>query len=190
MALNLPGSLPSKVALTSYLFSEVGSGGSPQTDLTGLNFKEASDIERLEVEQPASSDTMATMKHLEALCLKPECPSYIHQTLIDFPGASIAPPIGNIIAASGHRLNECRHRMDWALFQVSGCIAENRPPRQTVSNTQFGPHGYRVTPDSIITNGNEIIPGSWVVKNGKSTGVISGYTNRMPRIIHNKNRRK
>lgn len=186
--LNLQGSLPSKVALTSYnLFSKRGSRGSPQTDLTGLNFKEASEIERLEVEYPAYSDTMATIKHLEALCLKPECPSYIHQKLKDFRDASTAPPIGNIIAASGHRLNECRHRMDWVLFQVSGCIAENRPPPadclEYQSYPEFGPQGYRVTQDSIITNISEVIPGSWVVKRGKTTGVTSGYINRMPRII-------
>lgn len=186
--LNLPGSLPSKVVLTSHnIFSGIGDGSSQQTDLVGVTNKEGSEIEGLQVKYPAPADTMATIKHLEPLCLKPGYPSSTHQNLKDFRGATTAPPIGHIIAASGHRLNENCHRMDWALIQVTSFITENRPPPATHLNDRgypkSGPFMYLFTRDSIITNLCEIIPGSWAVKNGKSTGVTSGYINRMPRTI-------
>lgn len=192
--LNLPGRLPSKVVLTSQnLFSGIG------IDLVGARNKEESEIERLEVGHPAPCDTMATIKRLEDLCLKPDCPLSILQELKgelkDFRDATTAPPIGHMIATSGYRLNENCHRMDWALIQVSSCITENKPPsaatlrRKCWNGLEHGEddkifvYKGNVTPDSIITNLGEITPGSWAAKHGKTTGATSGYINRMPRII-------
>lgn len=178
--LNLPGGLTSKVALTSHsLFGGIGS------QLGTINTEE-SEIERLQVEHPAPSDTMATIKHLEAFCLKPDCPSSTTQWLKDLRDATTAPSIGHLISASGYRLNDNRHRMDWALIQVSSYMAKNRPPlKDFLESHTFDPNAphYNVTPDSIITNLCDLIPGSWAVKGGKCTGSTCGDINRLPRII-------
>lgn len=72
--LNLPGSLPSKVALTSYnLFSGIGGGSSQQKDSVGARDKEDSEI-GIQVEYPAPSDLMATIKHPDFLRLNPDYP--------------------------------------------------------------------------------------------------------------------
>lgn len=76
LMLNLPDSPPIKVALTSYnLFGNIDSGRRQQMDLTGLSLKQMRKIETLQVEYPAASDAMATIKELEALSLDPDCPS-------------------------------------------------------------------------------------------------------------------
>lgn len=50
-------------------------------DLTGLTLKQMTEIESLQVQYPASSDAMATIKELEALLLDPDCPSRNLQSL-------------------------------------------------------------------------------------------------------------
>lgn len=193
--LNLPDSPPIKVALTSNnLFGNIDSCRRQQMDLTGLSLKQMTEIETLQVEYPAASDAMATIKELEALSLDPDCPSRNLQCLEKIRRAATAPPIGHVIATSGHRLNENSRRMDWAIIQVSGRMTENKPPPAAylteLGYPRFGPAGYRVTPDSIIQETCEIRPGSWVVKNGKSTGVTSGKVNRLTRLVQWENQQE
>lgn len=190
LMLNLPCSLPFKVALTSFnLFSGIDFGGSPQKDFSGLNFKGASEIERRQVKYPAPSDIMVIIKKLEASCLDPTCPLHTHQMLKTWLDATTAPPLGHVIAASGQRVNENRHRMDWALIQISGCIGKNRPPPigpYAISRDvpkDYIPSEFRFAADFTITNFSEVIPGAWVMKMGKSTRATAGFINRMPRII-------
>ncbi len=188
--LNLAGSLPSKVALTSHsLFSGIGGGSSQQKESVSARDKEESEI-GIQVEYPAPSDLMATIKELD-LGLKPDYAMRNNYRLRDPRGETLTDsrPIGHMIAASNYGLNENRHRMDWALIQVSNCITENKPPSPFSFTNQVRDavldswYKRSVTPDSIITNLCEIIPGSWAVKSGKSTGVTTEFINRMPRII-------
>lgn len=193
--LNLLDSPPIKVALTSYnLFGNIESGRRQQLDLTGLSLKQMKEIESLQVQYPASSDAMATIKELEVLSLDPDCPSGNLQCLEKIRRAATAPTIGNVIATSGHRLNENSRRMDWAIIQVSGRMTENKPPPAAhltdLGYPRFGPAGYRVTSDSIIQQTCEIRPGSWVVKNGKSTGVTSGRVSRLTRLVQWENQQE
>lgn len=178
--LNLPGGLTLKVALTSHnIFSGIGN------QLGERNIEE-SEIERLQVEHPAPSDTMATIKHLEAFCLKLDCPPSTTQWLKDLREAITAPSIGHLISASGYRLNDTCHRMDWALIQVSSYMEKNRPPlgeSLQLRAIDLNAPPYKVTEDSIVTELCNPIPGSWAIKDGKSTGPTSGYINRLPRII-------
>lgn len=146
--LNLSGGLRYKVALTSHnIFSSIDSQlGAKNTD--------ESEIERLLVEHPVPSDTMATIEHLEAFCLKPDCPSSTTQWLKDLRDATTAPSIGHLISASGYQLNDNCHRMDWALIQVSSNMAKNRSPLEDflqlrIIDLKAPP--YNVTPDFIIT---------------------------------------
>lgn len=77
---------------------------------------------------------------------------------------------------------------------MSGRMTENRPPSAAylteLGYPRFGPAGYRVTPDSIIQQTCEIRPGSWVVKNVKSSGVTSGRVNRLTRLVQWENQQE
>lgn len=179
--LNLPGGQRSKVAMTSHNIFSSGIGSQ-----LGAKNTEESEIERLQVEHPAPSDTMGTIEHLEAFYLKPDCPSSTTEWLKDLRDATTAPSIGHLISASGYRLNDNRHRMDWALIRVSSYMAKNRLPLEDslqMRQTDLKAPPYNITPDSIITKLCDPIPGCWAVKDGKSTGPTSGYINRLPRII-------
>lgn len=98
-------------------------------------------------------------------------------------------PIGRVIATSGKRLNAAGSRMDWALIQVVGDKTRNHPPFRAkphhlaTSNHEGAKYFFEINPDSLIRQFGTMKKDSWVIKNGRTTGVTTAVVNDMGRFV-------
>lgn len=189
--LNIPKCLPVKVAITCHhLISGYDPTNIQEVDRTGLSTAQARNGPPLQIVYPAELDMRATIENLEVESPDPGSPAILTQHLQNARRISGNPPIGQVIAASGIRLNSNRQRMDWALIQVPGTKRRNNPPPRTgfrldnrVAFPKYGQEGYMITADSIIRQFGVMRKDSWVVKNRRTTAVTSGKVNSMTRTI-------
>lgn len=132
LMLNIPKCLPVKVAITCHhLISWNDPANIQEMDRTGLSTAQARKVPPLQVVYPAELDMRATIENLEVESSDPGSPAILTQHLQNARRISGNPPIGQVIAASGIRLNSNRRRMDWALIQVPGTKSRNNPPPRT-----------------------------------------------------------
>lgn len=191
LMLNIPKSPPVKVAITCHhLISGSDPANIQEIDRTGLSTAMARKAPPLQIVYPAELDMRVTIENLEVQSLDPGSPAILTQHLQNARRISGNPPIGQVIAASGIRLNSNRRRMDWALVQVPGTTSRNNPPPRTglrlddrAAFPKYGQESYMITADSIIRHFGDMKKDSWVIKNGRTTAVTSGIVNSMTRTI-------
>lgn len=191
LMLNIPKCPPVKVAITCHhLISGNDPANIQEMDRTGLSIAQARKVPPLQIVYPAELDMRATIENLETQSSDPDSPAILTQHLQNACRISGNPPIGQVIAASGIRLNSNRRRMDWALIQVPGTKSRNNPPPRTglrlddrAAFPKYGQESYMITADSIIRQFGVMKKDSWVVKNGRTTAVTSGKVNSMTRTI-------
>lgn len=141
-----------------------------------------------EIDYPAALDLNNSIKNLEALSTKPDFLPHHLNTLDKLELMAKNEPIGRVVASSGKRLNAAGRKMDWALIPVVGDKIRNYPssPANLHPKALFPEGGkacYEVNPDSLIRKFGTVKKDSWVIKNGRTTGVSSAIVNDMGRVV-------
>ena len=89
---------------------------------------------------------------------------------------------GKVIAASGLRVSQQNHKLDWALVQdVANYSSKLKPIPESLVQPDDLPSGYNLNQDSIIRNVGFLELDDWVAKLGRTSGWTTGTVNNMKR---------
>lgn len=143
------------------------------TDRDGIKMSDNDQIRAL-VEYPAAPDREYTARLLD------DMPDRQARFL-----SMAANPIGQVLAASGYKVNKANRRMDWALIESPITYSKNiAPSRFGLRKLQQPPLGsYNIGEQFIITKTAAVQVNEFVIKKGRTSGITSGFINKMQRVI-------
>ena len=146
--------------------------------------------EKPQVTYPASFDSRATISSFrKAIQNLPQQASDLTTRLARFEALAARPPIGRIFAGSGKRRNDEGRRMDWLLVESPATFRSNKPspPSAFINAIEFPSSdelSYKLSVDSAMSKFGVLKLSSWVAKNGRSTGVTSGWVHTVGRDVN------
>lgn len=179
--LNIPGTpRPIKCALTCYhVVRPVDENVAQHTDANGVRPNDSRG--HVNVVYPAAGDSIHTMKKLAA----PELAQSFGELRSTLSNLLSKPPMGQVVLASGQRMQNT-HRVDWALIETPETFTPNKPPPSSNLQPYQDPHDsiYSISPDFKARVFGHPKVGDWVVKQGRTRPITSGYVNGMRRNIY------
>ncbi|ELR09987.1 hypothetical protein VC83_06386 [Pseudogymnoascus destructans] len=188
---------PQKGILTCH---HVISSGDPQgrrdNDRLGIGLNGSKVNRRIDIDWPSRQDIDYTKKRLDEDILKGKDKNGELASMRTSVTSRFTPTtsIGHVAFSSGMRLNDSKTRMDWALIILTspgpGDAIENVLPLRSAFGDEFevpGFENYKVGPGHKVSDIHELMPGSWVAKKGRTTGITVGEVGEKKRVVHWKN---
>lgn len=175
MSLTLPDQKRIPVAITCYhvIRSYTNTSLALATDRDGIKMSDNDQVRAL-VEYPAAPDHEFTAQRLAGT------PEKRARFL-----SMAANPIGQVLAASGYKVNKDNRRLDWALIESPTTYSKNTAPSGLdLTRLELPPLGsYDIGEGFIITETAAVQLNEFVIKKGRTSGITSGFTNKMQRVI-------
>ena len=155
-----------------------------KVDKDGMHYGDS--IGGVTMQYPAAFDLYANLADLEYLSTSSPDTKATYDKLQQLRAM---PDIGQVIAASGVRINAAGRRMDWALILTYSTMTKNVLPPNKALKTRSAypmndPLAYRVSEGEVVHGVGKMAVNDWLIKNGRTSGVTTGFVNRMGREVN------